>query len=62
MLLATVPTRAEAPLKRSRAVQELICEAGAALDRLDVAQAREFWGAAYDIERSNVAMCNLGQL
>ncbi|WP_437527169.1 hypothetical protein WME79_42315 [Sorangium sp. So ce726] len=62
MLLATASARAEAPLKRSRAVKELIREAGAALDRLDVARARELWGEVYDIERSNVAMCSMGQL
>ncbi|WP_437763844.1 hypothetical protein WMF27_38765 [Sorangium sp. So ce281] len=62
VLLAAAPARAEAPLKRSRAVKELIHEAGAALARLDVARARELWGEVYDIERSNVAMCNMGQL
>ncbi|WP_437913375.1 tetratricopeptide repeat protein [Sorangium sp. So ce302] len=62
VLLAAASARAEAPLKRSRAVKELIREAGAALDRLDVARARELWGEVYDIERSNVAMCNMGQL
>ncbi|WP_437295618.1 tetratricopeptide repeat protein [Sorangium sp. So ce426] len=61
-LVATAPARAEAPPKRSEAVKELIREARAALDRSDLAQARELWGVAYDIERSNVAMCNLGQL
>ncbi|WP_437546167.1 tetratricopeptide repeat protein [Sorangium sp. So ce367] len=62
LLLAAASARAEAPPKRSRAVKELIREAGAALDRLDVARARELWGEVYDIERSNVAMCNMGQL
>ncbi|WP_437576404.1 hypothetical protein [Sorangium sp. So ce887] len=30
--------------------------------RLDIARARELWAEVYEIERSNVAMCTLGQL
>lgn len=61
-LLTTAHARAAEPPHRSRPVKELIREAEAALARLDVARARELWGEVYEIERSNVAMCTMGQL
>ncbi|WP_437904111.1 hypothetical protein WME95_37370 [Sorangium sp. So ce327] len=40
----------------------LIKEAEAALERLDIARARDLWAQIYDIERSTVGICQLGQL
>ncbi|WP_437829387.1 hypothetical protein [Sorangium sp. So ce1153] len=40
----------------------LVREAEAALDRLDIARARDLWAQIYDVERSTVAICQLGQL
>ncbi|WP_437809608.1 hypothetical protein [Sorangium sp. So ce1078] len=40
----------------------LVREAEAALDRLDIALARDLWAQIYDLERSTVAICQLGQL
>ncbi|XXT17283.1 hypothetical protein WME94_44360 [Sorangium sp. So ce429] len=40
----------------------LVREAEAALDRLDVARARDLWAQIYDLERSTVGICQLGQL
>ncbi|WP_437646409.1 hypothetical protein [Sorangium sp. So ce362] len=61
-LFATAYAHAAAPPERSRPVKELIREADAAVARLDIARARELWAEVYEIERSNVAMCTLGQL
>ncbi|XXT18490.1 hypothetical protein WME94_50500 [Sorangium sp. So ce429] len=61
-LFATAYAHAAEPPERSRPVKELIREAEAALARLDVARARELWAEVYEIERSNVAMCTMGQL
>ncbi|WP_437763564.1 hypothetical protein WME77_36850 [Sorangium sp. So ce764] len=61
-LFATAHARAAAPPERSRPVKELIREAEAAVARLDIARARELWAEVYEIERSNVAMCTMGQL
>ncbi|WP_437753732.1 hypothetical protein [Sorangium sp. So ce1389] len=40
----------------------LVREAEAALDRLDIARARDLWAQIYDLERSTVGICQLGQL
>lgn len=62
-LLGAVHARAaEPPAERSGPVKELIRQADAALRRLDVARAREIWAEIYEIERSNAAMCRMGQL
>lgn len=62
-LLGAVHARAaEPPAERSRPVKELIRQADAALRHLDVARAREIWAEIYEIERSNAAMCRMGQL
>ncbi|AGP35226.1 hypothetical protein SCE1572_12290 [Sorangium cellulosum So0157-2] len=37
-------------------------EAEAAFDRLDIALARQIWARIHELERTNVAMCQLGQL
>ncbi len=62
VLFATAYARAAAPPERSRPVEELIREAEAAVARLDIARARELWAEVYEIERSNVAICTLGEL
>lgn len=62
VLFATAYARAAAPPERSRPVEELIREAEAAVARLDFARARELWAEVYEIERSNVAICTLGEL
>ncbi|WP_437777174.1 hypothetical protein [Sorangium sp. So ce1097] len=43
-------------------MEALIREAEAALDRLDIARARDLWAQIYAIERSTVGICQLGQL
>ncbi|WP_437712729.1 hypothetical protein WMF45_44115 [Sorangium sp. So ce448] len=62
VLFTTATAHAAGPPERSRPVKELIREAEAAVARLDIARARELWAEVYEIERSNVAMCTLGQL
>ncbi|WP_437905168.1 hypothetical protein WME95_43820 [Sorangium sp. So ce327] len=62
MLFAAATAHAAGPPERSRPVKELIREAEAAVARLDIARARELWVEVYEIERSNVAMCTMGQL
>lgn len=61
-LLALDPAFAAQPPPRSPRVTALIKEAEAALERLDVARARDLWAQIYDIERSTVGICQLGQL
>ncbi|WP_437324717.1 hypothetical protein [Sorangium sp. So ce381] len=61
-LLALEPAFAAQPPPRSPRVTALIKEAEAALERLDVARARDLWAQIYDIERSTVGICQLGQL
>ncbi|WP_437597762.1 hypothetical protein WMF28_34230 [Sorangium sp. So ce590] len=60
-LLALTPAFA-APPPRSPRVVALIREAEAAFERLDIARARDLWAQIYDIERSTVGICQLGQL
>ncbi|WP_434042795.1 MULTISPECIES: hypothetical protein [Sorangium] len=43
-------------------MEALVREAEAALDRLDIARGRDLWAQIYDIERSTVGICQLGQL
>ncbi|WP_437943456.1 hypothetical protein WMF27_40345 [Sorangium sp. So ce281] len=62
VLFTTATAHAAGPPERSRPVKELIREAEAAVARLDIARARELWAEVYEIERSNVAMCTMGQL
>jgi hypothetical protein len=62
VLFATAYTHAAGPPERSRPVKELIREAEAAVARLDIARARALWAVVYEIERSNVAMCTMGEL
>lgn len=67
LLLALSPAFAAPPprppsLPRSPRVAALVREAEAALDRLDVARARDLWAQIYDLERSTVGICQLGQL
>ncbi|WP_437575382.1 hypothetical protein [Sorangium sp. So ce887] len=61
-LLALTPAFAAPPPPRSPRVVALIREAEAALERLDIARARDLWAQIYDIERSTVGICQLGQL
>ncbi|WP_437480461.1 hypothetical protein WME75_35625 [Sorangium sp. So ce1014] len=61
-LLALPPAFAAPPPPRSPRVVALIREAEAALERLDTARARDLWAQIYDIERSTVGICQLGQL
>jgi hypothetical protein len=61
-LLALDPAFAAQPPPRSPRVTALIKEAEAALERLDIARARDLWAQIYDIERSTVGICQLGQL
>ncbi|WP_437783515.1 hypothetical protein [Sorangium sp. So ce1097] len=56
------PSGAEQPPRRPPHIQKLVREAEAAFDRLDIALARQLWARVYELERSNVAMCQLGQL
>ncbi|WP_438015538.1 hypothetical protein WMF18_32350 [Sorangium sp. So ce315] len=58
---AAPPPRSPSP-PRSPRVEALIREAEAALDRLDIARARDLWAQIYAIERSTVGICQLGQL
>lgn len=75
VMMATCSARAEAPpplrppptteedfKERPRQVKELIKEADAAVARLDIARARELWFQIRELERSQVAICQLGQL
>ncbi|MGK3985766.1 hypothetical protein WME99_22150 [Sorangium sp. So ce136] len=57
---APPPSRPSSP--RSPRVAALVREAEAALDRLDIALARDLWAQIYDLERSTVGICQLGQL
>ncbi|WP_437956096.1 hypothetical protein WME76_32185 [Sorangium sp. So ce119] len=43
-------------------MEALLREAEAALDRLDIARGRDLWAQIYDVERSTVGICQLGQL
>ncbi|WP_437645432.1 hypothetical protein [Sorangium sp. So ce362] len=61
-LLVLPPAFAAPPPPRSPRVVALIREAEAALERLDTARARDLWAQIYDIERSTVGICQLGQL
>ncbi|WP_438019236.1 hypothetical protein WMF18_09275 [Sorangium sp. So ce315] len=56
------PSGAEQPPRRPPHIQKLVREAEAAFDRLDIAGARQIWARIHELERSNVAMCQLGQL
>ncbi|HTN86727.1 MAG TPA: hypothetical protein VL242_23675 [Sorangium sp.] len=58
---AAPPPRPPSPSRSPRAAA-LVREAEAALDRLDIARARDLWAQIYDVERSTVAICQLGQL
>ncbi|KYF59467.1 hypothetical protein BE08_41695 [Sorangium cellulosum] len=65
MFLLALPSAFAAPPRpasppRSPRVAALVKEA--ALDRLDIARARDLWAQIYDIERSTVGICQLGQL
>ncbi|AUX36136.1 hypothetical protein SOCE836_083420 [Sorangium cellulosum] len=68
MFLLALPLAAAAspprppPPPRSPRVAALVREAEAALDRLDIARARDLWAQIYELERSTVAICQLGQL
>ncbi|WP_437763565.1 hypothetical protein WME77_36855 [Sorangium sp. So ce764] len=62
LLFAPAAARAAAPPERSRPVKELIREAEAAEARLDIARARALWAVVHEIDRSNVAVCAMGQL
>lgn len=67
MFLLALPSAFAAPPRpasppRSPRVAALVKEAEAALDRLDIARARDLWAQIYDIERSTVGICQLGQL
>ncbi|WP_437981431.1 hypothetical protein [Sorangium sp. So ce117] len=61
-LLGLQSAFAASPPPRSPRVTALIKEAEAALERLDIARARDLWAQIYDIERSTVGICQLGQL
>jgi hypothetical protein len=61
-VLVAAHAGAAAPPARSAKVQELIREAKADVDRLDVAGARDKWAQIYELERSTPALCQLGQL
>ncbi|AUX30411.1 MULTISPECIES: hypothetical protein [Sorangium] len=56
------PAGAEEVPRRPPHIQKLVQEAEAAFDRLDIALARQIWALIYAHERTNVAMCQLGQL
>ncbi|WP_437621200.1 tetratricopeptide repeat protein [Sorangium sp. So ce1151] len=43
-------------------MEELIREADAAVERLEVAQARELWAEVYEIDGLTIAICTMGQL
>ncbi|WP_437722279.1 hypothetical protein [Sorangium sp. So ce861] len=67
MFLLALPLASASPPRppppaRSPRVAALVREAEAALDRLDIARARDLWAQIYDLERSTVAICQLGQL
>ncbi|WP_437606826.1 hypothetical protein WMF20_38695 [Sorangium sp. So ce834] len=61
-LAAAAPPSRPPPPPRSPRVAALVREAEAALDRLDIARARDLWAQIYELERSTVAICQLGQL
>ncbi|XXY47150.1 tetratricopeptide repeat protein [Sorangium sp. So ce269] len=56
------PSGAEQPPTRPAHIQKLVREAEAAFDRLDIALARQLWAQIHELEHTNVAMCQLGQL
>ncbi|WP_437929795.1 hypothetical protein WMF37_11255 [Sorangium sp. So ce291] len=56
------PSGAEQPPRRPPHIQKLVREAEAAFDRLDIALARQLWAQIHELEHTNVAMCQLGQL
>ncbi|WP_437561002.1 hypothetical protein [Sorangium sp. So ce542] len=56
------PAGAEEAPRRPPHIQKLVREAEAAFDRLDIALARQIWARIHELERTNVAMCQLGQL
>ncbi|WP_437996972.1 hypothetical protein WMF26_39555 [Sorangium sp. So ce185] len=59
---AASPPRPPPPPPRSPRVAALVREAEAAFDRLEIARARHLWAQIYELERSTVAICQLGQL
>lgn len=61
LALASQAHAAEPP-PRSPELRELFRQADAAVERMDVARARELWAQIHDIEPSTAALCQLGQL